>query len=380
MAFSSFCFEPSTPLFPPAHLVLRYLQRYADHFNLAKYIRFNECVEEASWDGQSWNVRVAGGTTQQFDRVVVANGHYHTPRYPAISGLQGWLDSGRASHSIFYRQAQPYRDMTVLVIGNGPSGQDICAEVSTVAKTVYHSISRVVSEDFGNIKRKGQIACFQDHGTVMFEDGSVSRIDHAILATGYVMSFPFLPQLRQCSLPMVPPLPPHAINSTHNVFPLARHIFPLQDDFPCDTIAFMGLLIRVVPFPLFEAQGRYIAKVFAHSSPMNREKESNHIVARYNQLRDIWVDDTTIIAKEWHRFTQLEQFSYRRELLDIAEAPQWYPEGWEEEIYCAKNELREAWKNLESKGEGDEWVRGVGEDGKKDWVSMMRHLLEVSRK
>ena len=84
MGFSSFCFEPSTPLFPPAHLVLRYLQCYADHFNLTKYIRFNECVEEASWDGQSWNVRVAGGTTQQFDRVVLPNGHYHTPRYPAI--------------------------------------------------------------------------------------------------------------------------------------------------------------------------------------------------------------------------------------------------------------------------------------------------------
>ena len=380
MAFSSFWFEPSTPLFPPANTVLEYLQRYADHFSLTKYIRFNERVEEASWSGQSWNVRLEGGTIQQFDRVVVANGHYSSPRYPEIPGLQDWLDSGKASHSVYYRNGQPYRDLTVLVIGNGPSGQDISTDVSTVAKTVYHSITGGIHEDIGNIKQRGRVSRFQDHGNVIFEDDSVSRVDHAILATGYVLSFPFLPQLRQSSQPIVPPLPTHAINSTYNIFPLARHVFPLQDDFPCDTIAFMGLPSReVAPWPIFEAQGRFIAKVFADPPSMDREKESHQVIERFNQLRDTWGDDTTIIAKQWHRFIELEQFSYRRELLDFAEAPQWYPEDWTGEIYLANGELREAWKKLESNREADEWVRGVGEGGREEWVSMMRRLLKVSQ-
>ncbi|KAF8491106.1 FAD/NAD(P)-binding domain-containing protein [Gautieria morchelliformis] len=379
MAFSSFWFEPSTPLFPSAHLVLRYLQRYADHFNLNKYIRYNSRVDEASWDDHAWNVRLADGTTQLFDRVVVANGHYNIPRYPAIPGLKPWLDLGRVSHSVFYRNPQPYRDLTVLVVGNGPSGRDICAEVSTFAKTVYHSISGAIPKDIGNIKLRGSVVDFQDSGAVKFEDSSISRVDHTILATGYVLSFPFLPQLRQSAMPAVSSLPEHALNSTYNVFPVARQIFPLQDDFPADSIAFMGLLYRVAPFPLFEAQGRYIAKVFAEPGSIDRTKEWHRILGRYNQLRNTWGNDTTVIAKEWHRFTEPEQFSYRRELLDIAEAPQWYPEDWAEEIYYARDELREAWKKLVGNGEADEWVRGVGEGGREDWVFMMRHLLKVSR-
>ena len=380
MAFSSFWFEPSTPLFPHAHVVLEYLQRYAHHFNLTKYIRFNERVDETVWDGQVWNVHLKGGAIHHFDRIVVANGHYGSPRYPTIPGVSDWLGSGRASHSVVYRNPQPYRDLTVLVVGNGPSGQDICAEVSTAAKTVYHSVTNGMAEDTGNIKRRGRVAQFQDHGVIIFEDGSAaSDVDHAILATGYVMSFPFLHQLRRCPMPTIPPLPTHALNSSYNVFPLARQIFPIQEDFPADTVAFMGLLIRVAPFPLFEAQGRYIAKVFAHSGSLDKVEESRRILARYNELRDKWGDDTTVIAKQWHKLAESEQFSYRRDLLDIAEAPQWYPEDWAEEIYCAKGELREAWRKLEKNGEADDWVRDVGEEGRESWVAMMRRLLQVSR-
>lgn len=382
MAFQSHWFPPSTPLFPHASAVLTYLNSYTIKFDLLKHICFNTRVDEAVWDGHSWNIRLSDRTTRRFDKVVVANGHYGAPRYPTIPGLQDWLDARRASHSVFYRNAQPYVGMTVLVIGNGPSGQDISAEVSTVAMTVYHSVGGSPSEDVGNVRRRGRVVRFEvgELGTVVFEDGRATDIDHVVLATGYVMSFPFLPQLRQSSMPRVPPLPSHVLNSTYNVFPLARHVFPLQDDFPADTIAFVGLLIRVAPFPVFEAQGRFIAKVFAQPSSLDRAKESSRIIARYEKIREQWGDDTTILAKEWHKFAELEQFSYRRDILDFAEVgEQWDPEEWVEEMYCAKGQLRKAWVELERNGQADKWVHGVGKGGRHEWVSMMRRLLQASK-
>ncbi|KAF8587218.1 FAD/NAD(P)-binding domain-containing protein [Ramaria rubella] len=381
MAFSSFWFEPSTPLFPAASVVIKYLQDYATHFHLSQSIRFNQRVSKVSWDGQFWNLQTENGDTQRFDKVVVANGHYSAPRYPSIPGVDNWLNANKAVHSVFFRNAQPYQGNTILVIGNGPSGQDICAEVSKIADIVYHSISAATPEDQGNIRRRGGVVQFQDEGTVMFEDGSsVSGIDYAILATGYIMSFPFLPQLRQGSMPEVPPLPSSLVNSAYSVFPLARHIFPLQDDFPADTIAFVGLLIRVAPFPVFEAQGKYIAKVFAQPGFLDTTEESVRVVARYAQLHRQWGDDPVMIAKQWHKLPDSQQFSYRIELLDLVGAPHTcYPEDWAEELYSAKGELRAAWIKLENNGQASEWVKGVGEGGRHEWIIMMRRLLVATR-
>ena len=381
MAFQSHWFPPSTPLFPHASIVLTYLRSYAIEFDLLKHIRLNTRLEEALWEDDSWKVQLSNGTTRRFDKIVIANGHYGVPRYPTIPGLRDWLDSGRASHSVFYRNAQPYKGMITLVIGNGPSGQDISVELSGVAATVYHSFGGAPSQDDGAVRRRGKVIRFGETGTVAFDDGSTTNIDHVILATGYVMSFPFLPQLRRSQMPKVPPLPSHVLNSTYNVFPLARHIFPLQDDFPLDTIAFVGLLVRVVPFPLFEAQGRFIAKVFSQPDTLDRAKESAGILARYYELLGQWGDDPTILTEHWHKLPGSRQFSYRRELLELAGAgKQWDPEDWVEEMYCVKAELRKAWVEIERSGQADEWVQGIGEGGRHEWVSLMRRLLKTTKK
>ena len=50
---------------------------------------------------------------------------------------------------MFYHNAQPYKGMVTLVIGNGPSGQDISIELSRVATMVYHSFGGAPSQDDG---------------------------------------------------------------------------------------------------------------------------------------------------------------------------------------------------------------------------------------
>jgi hypothetical protein len=381
MAFSSYWFKPGTPLYPPASTVLEYLQSYAVHFDLLKYVQLNVRVEQAIWKAESWKVRLSNGHIHRFDKLIVANGHYGLPRYPAIPGIKHWLDTNRASHSVYFRNELSYNGQVVLVIGNGPSGQDISAEVAKVARTVYHSTTGGTPNKTGNIHQRGRVIKFKEDGTVIFDDGGPPSeiIEHAILATGYVMSFPFLPQLRAGPMSEMPPLPTHLINTSYSLFPLARHLFPLQDDFPPSAIAFIGLPIRVAPFPLFEAQCRYIVQVYKDAATFDETEESRRVIARFDALCNQWGHKLDLVAKLWHVFEKGElQFTYRKELLDIANAPaECYPEEWALRIYMYKLELRDAWRNLEYEGKADEWVKNVGIGGRDEWVEMMDRLLDT---
>lgn len=128
-----------------------------------------------------------------FDLVVVCTGNNRIPRYPDTPGIQVWLNTGRASHAAWYR---PPNDLgrIALVVGGVPSGQDISADMPSVATTVIHSVTGAIRYDIGNLKRRGHIAEFQGGGEVLFEDGTTeSGIDYCIRLTGHKFSFPFLP-------------------------------------------------------------------------------------------------------------------------------------------------------------------------------------------
>ncbi|KAF5379214.1 hypothetical protein D9615_005880 [Tricholomella constricta] len=400
MAFTSYSFPPATPLFPHANLVHKYLDDYADHFLLRTHIQLNTTVTSVtrSPSNSNWHVTLSTGFTLPFDLVVVCNGHYRIPRYPNIPGIASWLTSGRATHSAWYRHPHNLGD-TVLVVGAGPSGQDISAEMRTAARSVIHSVSGAPSEDTGNLKRRGRVTHFgsSDDGQVTFEDGSTeSGINHCILATGYEVSFPFLAPDIICPEipPPVPPLPRDVYNSTYGVFPLAKHIFPLQSAFPPSSLAFLGLLVRVAPFPIMEAQARAVLHAFADPESLEPMQEAVDIMSRYEELRDGVGDSPLAIAKAWHRFEPLQQFEYRDALYDFFKpaegdlGPVWDDKEskgvesgrytkvpqWEKEAYLNKDVLRKAWLRLEETGEAEKWVKGVGEGGLHEWIEMMQKL------
>jgi Flavin-binding monooxygenase-like len=385
MAYSNFPFPPSTPVFPKAAVVQTYLETYCTHHNLSPYIRLNTTVTNAEWlhDASQWKVSLSTNETLSFDFLVVANGHYRVPIYPEIPGLAQWLKAGKASHSAWYRRPHNMGSV-VLVVGAGPSGRDISAEMRDRAHTVIHSISAAKPLDIGNLKIRGRVVEFKnDRGQVIFEDGSMeSGIEHCILATGYSLSFPFLPAsvITQPHTfpPPVPPLPKELYNSGYHVFPLAKHLFPLlpPPQPPATSIAFMGLLVKVVPFPLFECMAHAIVKVISSPSSLNTNLESLAIITRYESLRTKYSDDTLAIAKAWHKARGHEQFEYRDQLCVFAGIDgEVRVEEWEKEMYDEKVGLRIVWRELEESGEAEEWVRDVGEGGQEEWVQLMKRLL-----
>ncbi|OBZ67590.1 Thiol-specific monooxygenase [Grifola frondosa] len=393
MAYRSFSFPPSTTLFPRASIVEAYLNAYAETFGLIPHIRLNTAVLSLSWDdtGSQWVVRLSGDETLRFDLVIVANGHYRLPRFPNTPGLDTWREKGKATHSAWYRRPQPF-GTTVLVVGAGPSGQDIVAETRTVTHTVVRSISGAATEDFegGTLKIRGRVKEYldADDGRVVFEDGTVETgIDHVILATGYQFDFPFFSQsVVHTSLPPpVPPLPSSLFNSSYHLFPLARHISPLTSHFPPSSLAFVGLPLHVAPFPLVEAQTRAVLKVFQDPASLDVAREAVGIISRYEALRAVAGDDELAIAESWHRFVGHEQFDYRDELHAFAggefAGAEWKVPQWEKEVYDWKEAMKVEWKEIERAGEAEKLVRGVGagSDGDQEWVDLLMKVLRRAK-
>ncbi|KAK0203588.1 FAD/NAD(P)-binding domain-containing protein [Desarmillaria ectypa] len=365
MAYPSFPFPPSTPVFPPAATVETYLHDYVAHFQLIQNIRLNACVEHVEWNHAAWrwNVTVKGETLG-FDLVVISNGHFRIPRYPNIPGLKEWLRDGRASHSAWYRNPGSIRDAsTVAVIGSGPSGLDIAAELLASGVTVVHSVNDCVPETAASFKKRGAITHFGDG--VMFADGSIERnVDHCILATGYQMHYPFFsPATLQNESP---PLSPSKLyNSSYHIFPLAKHIFPLRGDFPHTSLAFTGLILRGTPFSLFEAQAYAIVQVFRDPGSLDEDKEMAELLKR--QLM--------IPAKDWHRPTEAEAFDYRDGLYEFGGLSVRL-ETWEKRMWEYKVELRREWMKLVRSGEASSWVRDVGQNGSHEWVALLESILQ----
>ncbi|KAF7325831.1 hypothetical protein MKEN_00433800 [Mycena kentingensis (nom. inval.)] len=380
MCFQEYPFPPATPIFPIASRVQSCLESYAAHFDLMPHIKLNSTVLNLRWNStqSQWAVTLTNADSVLFfDRVIVANGHHNIPRYPEIPGVEEWLSAKRASHSMWYRRPTALGDK-VLVIGGGPSGTDISAELRQVCTTVVRSLSGGVNEECGNVKTRGRTVKLGENGQVHFADGSVeSDIDYCILATGYQVSLPFI-QLASGLPPPCPPLPSELFNSTYHLFPLAKHLFPIQSAFPPTSIAFMGLPVRVAPLPVMEAQAAAIIRVFNDPCALDIPHESQRILARYAELHAQTGGNQAAIARLWSIFSEKEQFDYQDELFEFAGLPQRVPQ-WRKDMYAAKGLLRAFWIELERRGEAERWVDGVGGGGIDEWAKLLQKLLQSAR-
>lgn len=389
MAYPSFLFPLGTSLFPPASVVHKYLEDYATHFDLLRYVRLCTRVEKIHWntDSREWDVTLSTGEGLEFDFVVVANGHYRKPRYPDTAGLRSWLDSGRAIHSAWFRRPDEFaHHKKVMLVGGGPSAVDLCRDMTGVIPLLLHSIPRptpngalAYPDDAENYKKLPRVKQYRDDGSVLLADGSTqSDIDMIILATGYEVSFPFLSQIKSGIPSLPPPLPSELYNSTYHVFPLAYELFPLQGNFPPTSIAFTGLQYRVAPFPLFEVQAGAIARVLENPESLDTFSCAVDIVTRAHKLiREERTDNPLLIAKRWSRYATLEPFEYRAQLYAFV-GENWTVPDWELECWKNKHVIHREWRAIEESGEAEEWLKGAGTNGLEDWIELCRRLIKQS--
>jgi thioredoxin reductase len=255
--YADFPMPADYPDFPSRRQMADYYKLYADEFGLRENIEFNTKVvmclprEDETWEIElvstacgSGRVNIADPNDKNkiqkriYKGVVVCNGHHWDKRFPEYPGDF----AGEIIHSKDYKTPDQLKGKKVLVIGGGNSACDIVSDWF-LPKTLFGQpsaeswalylpvfLQRAVLklalkivvgryEDYGlphpdhklfehHPTVSSEILHYLKHGritphkdvqrfdgkTVHFVDGTRAEIDLIVCATGYFVSFPFLPE------------------------------------------------------------------------------------------------------------------------------------------------------------------------------------------
>lgn len=130
-AFRCFAIGPSRSLFLDHTEMLGYLERFADHFDLRRRIRFRTLVTAARPVDGEWEI-TANGARERFSDLIVASGFNSVPRYPEFPGSF----NGLQLHTHDYRTSEPFVGRDVVVVGLGCSAAELACDIRTVARSV----------------------------------------------------------------------------------------------------------------------------------------------------------------------------------------------------------------------------------------------------
>ena len=173
-----------------------------------------------------------------------------------------------------YREPEVYSDQSVLVVGGGQSGRDICVDLAKCARQVYWCV-RGPKFQFSMPANVEQlpVVCKITERTVYFSNGQQRVVNSIILATGYKYSFPFLTDesgIKIIGGKRVSPLYHHTFNSLH------------------PSMAFIGINFGFNPFPYFDYQVRWALSVWSGHTSLPGisdmlQEENEHYLARLQQ-------------------------------------------------------------------------------------------------
>ncbi|MEP6946083.1 MAG: NAD(P)/FAD-dependent oxidoreductase, partial [Acidobacteriota bacterium] len=253
--FSDFPMPADYPDFPSQRQMGDYYKLYTETFGLRPQIEFNQKVTAVRpLADELWDVALAVGERRVYKGVLVCNGHHWDKRFPTYPGEF----SGEYIHSKDFKSPEQLAGKRVLVIGGGNSACDVVSEAARVSETAHLSLRRgywmtpktvfgkpsiesplvqlpvfmqrlllrivlrvVVGkyEDYGlprpdhkifekhptisteifhylkhgRIKPRPDIERFEGK-TVYFKDGTHDDFDMIVAATGFHLTFPFLPK------------------------------------------------------------------------------------------------------------------------------------------------------------------------------------------
>ncbi len=185
--------------YPPRAVLFDYIQGRLEKADVRKWIRFRTPVRWVEEDKASGKFNVTSHDlindtqqTEQFDHVVVANGHFSTPNVPQFEGFDSF--SGRVLHAHDFRDALEFKDKDVLIIGTSYSAEDIgsqCWKYGCKSVTVSHRTAPM-GYDWPDNWQEVPLLQKLDKDTAHFRDGASKKVDVVILCTGYQHHFPFM--------------------------------------------------------------------------------------------------------------------------------------------------------------------------------------------
>ncbi|XP_031622455.1 dimethylaniline monooxygenase [N-oxide-forming] 3-like isoform X2 [Contarinia nasturtii] len=254
MVYPNFPYPNKTEEHPPQPVILKYMHSYADQFDIKKHIKLNHLVVRVlPIEDDKWEVIVKDLPNDRFqtfvyDYVFVCNGHFSSPYYPTIPGMDEF--EGKMLHSHDFRTPETFRNESVLIIGDGASGRDIDRLLEEVANRTTLSGHRMdynqTEEEremrldyLQNSRNKYQYAVKRFTSTeAEFIDGTNETFSVVIFATGYNYSYPMLSVDTGIRV------------NNNSVSPLYKQIFNIEHP----SMVFIGVLSDTISFISYDFQ------------------------------------------------------------------------------------------------------------------------------
>ena len=183
--------------YPPRAVLFDYIEGRVKKAGVRDMIRFNTAVKNVTHENGTFTVTLRDLPkdtiyTEQFDHVIVCNGHFSTPNVPHFEGFDKF--PGRVLHAHDFRDAVEFENQDVLIIGTSYSAEDIgsqCWKYGAKSITVSHRTA-AMGYDWPENWAEVPLLTHIDGKTAHFKDGTSRKVDSVILCTGYQHSFPFM--------------------------------------------------------------------------------------------------------------------------------------------------------------------------------------------
>ncbi|XP_063681830.1 trimethylamine monooxygenase-like [Bolinopsis microptera] len=200
-------FGKPIPSYPPRDVLFDYLRGYWKFHGVKKEdVLTRHVVRNVSFDDKTatFTVRVRNlvqglDIEQEFDRLIVASGHFSVPNVPHFEGIETF--EGRAMHSHDLRNAREFTGKRILVVGSSYSAEDIALQLFKFGAEQITISYRTAKLGFKWPEKIHEVPLLIkiEGKTCHFKDGTSGDYDAIILCTGYRHHFPFLPS--ELSLP-----------------------------------------------------------------------------------------------------------------------------------------------------------------------------------
>jgi len=242
-------FGKPIPSFPPRDVLQDYIIGRVKKSGVRDQIRFNTAVRHVSYGKKSGKFTLTAEhlpdksqTTEDFDHVVVATGHFSVPNVPHFNGIQTF--PGRVLHGHDFRSADEFRGKNLVVVGASYSAEDIslqCHKYGAKSVTISYR-TQPMGFDWPDGMKEVPLITNIKGSNVQFKDGSSINADAIILCTGYLHHFPFLEDNLRLT--------------THNRLNppgLYKGVFWLDNP----KLIYLGMQDQYYTFSMFDAQAWY---------------------------------------------------------------------------------------------------------------------------
>lgn len=246
-------FKKPIASYPPRAVLWDYIKGRVEKAGVKDQVRFNTAVHHVEFNADTgqFTVQVCDHTenqmySEQFDYVIVASGHFSTPKVPEYEGFN--IFNGRILHAHDFRDAVQFKDKTVLIVGSSYSAEDVGSQCYKYgAKQIYSCYrSQPMGYKWPTNWSEKQYLLRVDENTAYFGDGSSAKIDAIILCTGYLHHFPFMTEDLKLK--------------THNcLYPESLYQGVVWENNP--KLFYLGMQDQWYTFNMFDAQAWYVRDI-----------------------------------------------------------------------------------------------------------------------